>query len=479
MRALLIIILSTLCLVAVAATPALAQIYDDVTPPPDDHAMPPPDDHAMPPPDDSGVFCIAIYPPPPECGGQEDEGSKLPPEEEETKDPPPPEEESPPPIEEEDPPPPEKEGSPPPEEHSSPPPPPPPPPPPTKAEPASDGAAGGEGEDSPPTIKAAVVEPQYRQKEAPEAQNVAPEPENDEVVPAEDAVAFNLETETEPQQQAAAVANDEEAPGPAVIDNLAPVKSGTGNLLAILGLVAAVGSLLLARLVQGVRGRPTLRSGSTSDGVAKRATDAGADAARDFAEGRAAAKADGAASSGGGEGVLAETAPDPGTQPADSTSGPVLAGWVPRKRVPLLIADSHQPLRGDLRDVLESQPDFEVVGEATTGTEAVELAQRLHPKVVLMDLRIPEMDAVTATARIKSRHPDVSVLVLTTYDSDTAILAAVEEGATGYLLKDTPREELFRAIRAAVQGQPLPTSAVAARPIEQMQGPAEEAEPVE
>ncbi len=144
-----------------------------------------------------------------------------------------------------------------------------------------------------------------------------------------------------------------------------------------------------------------------------------------------------------------------------------------------MIADNHPVLRGDLRDVLESQPDFEVVGEATTGAEAVELAQRLRPRVVLMDLRMPEIDAVTATARIKSRHPDASVLVLTTYDSDTAILAAVEEGATGYLLKDTPREELFRAIRAAAQGQPLPLSAVAARPMKQAQSPAEEAEPVE
>jgi DNA-binding NarL/FixJ family response regulator len=144
-------------------------------------------------------------------------------------------------------------------------------------------------------------------------------------------------------------------------------------------------------------------------------------------------------------------------------------------RIRLLIADDHPIVRAGLLDILSSQPDFEVVGEAGTGAEAVTLASRLRPQVVLMDLRMPEMDGVEAIAQIKESHPDINILVVTTYDSDADILPAIETGATGYLLKDTPRKELFEAIRAAAHGKLLLAPTVAARLMERMRGPTEEA----
>ena len=143
-------------------------------------------------------------------------------------------------------------------------------------------------------------------------------------------------------------------------------------------------------------------------------------------------------------------------------------------RVRLLIADDHPVVRSGLRGMLESQPDFEVVGEAENGVEALSLAQRLSPDVVLMDLRMPEMDGVTATKRIKAARPEINVLVLTTYESDADIFRAVEAGATGYMLKDTPREGLYNAVRAAAGGKPLLASAVAARLMERVRRPNEE-----
>ena len=144
------------------------------------------------------------------------------------------------------------------------------------------------------------------------------------------------------------------------------------------------------------------------------------------------------------------------------------------ERIRLLIADDHPVVRVGLRGMLAEQPDLEVVAEAQTGEEAVELVERHLPRVVLMDLRMPEMDGVEATARILARRPEVSVLILTTYESDSDILRAIETGATGYLLKDAPREELFAAIRSAAQGKPPLSPAVAARLIERVRTPPEE-----
>ena len=132
-------------------------------------------------------------------------------------------------------------------------------------------------------------------------------------------------------------------------------------------------------------------------------------------------------------------------------------------RLRLLICDDHPVVRAGLRGMLSRQPDLEVVGEAENGVAAVDLAASLHPDVVLMDLRMPVMDGVAATGRIRSELPGTRVLVLTTYESDADVLKALQAGATGYLLKDAPSEDLFSAIRAAAGGESALSLAVASR----------------
>jgi len=143
-------------------------------------------------------------------------------------------------------------------------------------------------------------------------------------------------------------------------------------------------------------------------------------------------------------------------------------------KIRLVIVDDHPVVRDGLRGMLTSQPDFEVIGVAENGEEAVQLASSLKPEVMLLDLRMPVMDGVTALGEIKANSPEVNVLVLTTYDSDADILPAIEAGATGYLLKDTSREELYAAIRATARGESVLSPGVAARIIGQMRAPAEE-----
>jgi DNA-binding NarL/FixJ family response regulator len=144
-------------------------------------------------------------------------------------------------------------------------------------------------------------------------------------------------------------------------------------------------------------------------------------------------------------------------------------------RIRVLIADDHPVVRAGLQGMLASQPDFELVGEASTGVEAVAKASHLHPDVVLMDLRMADLDGAAATAHILAQHPKTAVLVLTTYESNADILRAIEAGATGYLLKDTPRDELFAAIRTVAQGKAVLAPAVAMRLLRQRHMPAEEA----
>lgn len=140
----------------------------------------------------------------------------------------------------------------------------------------------------------------------------------------------------------------------------------------------------------------------------------------------------------------------------------------------ILIADDHPVVREGLAGMLAGQPDFEVVALAVDGASAVSTYKELSPDVVLMDLRMPGLDGVGAIEAIKEDQSSAHILVLTTYDSDADIVRAIEAGATGYLLKDTPREELFRAIRAAASGESVLAPTVAARLMTRMRAPAEE-----
>jgi DNA-binding NarL/FixJ family response regulator len=141
----------------------------------------------------------------------------------------------------------------------------------------------------------------------------------------------------------------------------------------------------------------------------------------------------------------------------------------------LLVADDHPVVRDGLRAMLATQPDMELVGEAATGTQAVERARALRPDVVLMDLQMPELDGPAAIATLRDQAPEVRVLVLTTFGTDADITRAVDAGATGYLLKDAPREQLFGAIRAAARGEAVLSPSVATRVLGRMRAPAEEA----
>lgn len=119
----------------------------------------------------------------------------------------------------------------------------------------------------------------------------------------------------------------------------------------------------------------------------------------------------------------------------------------------ILIADDHSVVRQGLRMFLGLEKDFEVVGEAVNGAEAVRLSAELNPDVVLMDLLMPVMDGITAIGKIRTAQPDVEVVALTSVLEDASVVGAVRAGAIGYLLKDTEANELRRAIRAAAAGQ--------------------------
>jgi DNA-binding NarL/FixJ family response regulator len=140
----------------------------------------------------------------------------------------------------------------------------------------------------------------------------------------------------------------------------------------------------------------------------------------------------------------------------------------------LLIVDDHPIVRDGLRGAFTGDPDFEVVGEAGNGVEALAKVERVGVDVVLMDLRMPEMGGVEAIDRLHRTAPSVRVLVLTTFDTDKDVLPAIEAGATGYLLKDAPREELVRAVHAAHRGESVLSPAVASRLMGQVRRPAQE-----
>ncbi|MFF2864798.1 response regulator [Streptomyces rubiginosohelvolus] len=140
--------------------------------------------------------------------------------------------------------------------------------------------------------------------------------------------------------------------------------------------------------------------------------------------------------------------------------------------ITLLIADDHPVVRDGLRGILEPADGFTVLGEASGGTEAVEMTLRMDPDVVLMDLRMSAGSGVEAIAELTRRGARARVLVLTTFDTDSDTLPAIEAGATGYLLKDALRDELFAAIRAAAEGRTVLSPAVASRLVTAVRSPA-------
>lgn len=141
----------------------------------------------------------------------------------------------------------------------------------------------------------------------------------------------------------------------------------------------------------------------------------------------------------------------------------------------VLVVDDHPVVRTGLTGMLADQDDLEVVGAAADGAEAVARIGDLRPDVVLMDLRMPKLDGAGATEIITRDHPDVRVVVLTTYDTDADIVRAVEAGASGYLLKDAPLPVLLDAIRAAARGETVLAPPVAARLMSRMRAPAVDA----
>lgn len=143
--------------------------------------------------------------------------------------------------------------------------------------------------------------------------------------------------------------------------------------------------------------------------------------------------------------------------------------------IKVLVVDDHPVVREGLAAMLGRRPGLAVIGEAADGQQAVDMARRLRPDVVLMDLRLPVLDGVEATRRIAADCPQTRVLVLTTFDQDELILAGLRAGARGYLLKDAPREEIFKAIEAVHRGEAVLHPAVAARVITHVAGNAREA----
>src|SRR5512141_2035988 len=140
--------------------------------------------------------------------------------------------------------------------------------------------------------------------------------------------------------------------------------------------------------------------------------------------------------------------------------------------IKILIADDHLIIRKGLRLILETESDFELVGEASDGAEAIRLCQKLKPDVVLMDLRMPSMDGLTAIEKLHVEQPGIAVVILTTFNEDALLYRGMQTGARGYLLKDTDRATLFNTIRAAARGETLLKPEIMTRLLSQAKQPA-------
>lgn len=138
----------------------------------------------------------------------------------------------------------------------------------------------------------------------------------------------------------------------------------------------------------------------------------------------------------------------------------------------VVVADDHPIVRSGIVGLLGSADDIEVVGEASDGAEAVALATRLSPDVVLMDLRMPGLGGAEATAQLVAARPEVRVLILTTYESDENILTAIEAGASGYLLKAAPQDEILAGLRSVARGEVALAPSIAALLVTRMREPA-------
>jgi DNA-binding NarL/FixJ family response regulator len=141
--------------------------------------------------------------------------------------------------------------------------------------------------------------------------------------------------------------------------------------------------------------------------------------------------------------------------------------------ISILLVDDHPVVRHGLRGMLDAEVDLTVIGEASCGVDAVAMVTAFAPDIVLMDLRMPGLDGVGATAQILATSPSSRVVVLTTYESDTDILRAIEAGACGYLLKDSSSEDLAAAVRAAARGETVLSPSVAGKLVQRVRGPAQ------
>lgn len=140
--------------------------------------------------------------------------------------------------------------------------------------------------------------------------------------------------------------------------------------------------------------------------------------------------------------------------------------------IKILIADDHLIIRQGLRLILETENDFELAGEASDGAEAIRLCKKLKPDVVLMDLRMPTMDGLTAIEKLHAEQPEIAVVILTTFNEDALLYRGLQAGARGYLLKDTDRSTLFDTIRAAARGETLLKPEIMTRLLAQAKQPA-------